>query len=72
MQCKNKFFLNLGDVGAKIRFLSKKKIGEEYWVRQLGLGKYFGSACILNLGYPPLPLYINDSYLIHTSIRLKI
>ena len=43
---KKYFFLNLGGVGAKTRFLSKK-IGEEYWVwrgkilGQLALYTYF-------------------------------
>ena len=46
---KKYFFLNLGGVGAKTRFLSKK-IGEEYWVRRSGLGKNIGSACLIYMG----------------------
>ena len=43
---KKYFFLNLGGVGAKTRFLSKKN-----WGRILGLaGKNNGSACLIYMG----------------------
>ena len=43
---KKYFFLNLGGVGAKTRFLSKKN-----WGRILGLaGKNIGSACLIYMG----------------------
>ena len=43
---KKYFFLNLGGVGAKTRFLSKK-----IWGRILGLaGKNIGSACLIYMG----------------------
>ena len=49
---KKYFFLNLGGVGAKTRFLSKKN-----WGRILGLaGKNIGSACLIYMGgldHPP-------------------
>ena len=45
---KKYFFLNLGGVGAKTRFLSKKN-----WGRILGLaGKNIGSACLIYMGVP--------------------
>ena len=49
---KKYFFLNLGGVGAKTRFLSKKN-----WGRILGLaGKNIGSAClIIYMGAPTMP-----------------
>ena len=47
---KKYFFLNLGGVGAKTRFLSKKN-----WGRILGLaGKNIGSACLIYMGGPYL------------------
>jgi len=43
---KKYFFLNLGGVGAKTRFLSKKN-----WGRILGLaGKNIESACLIYMG----------------------
>ena len=43
---KKYFFLNLGGVGAKTRFLSKKN-----WGRSFGLaGKNIGSACLIYMG----------------------
>ena len=43
---KKYFFLNLGGVGAKTRFKSKKN-----WGRILGLaGKNIGSACLIYMG----------------------
>jgi len=53
---KKYFFLNLGGVGAKTRFLSKKN-----WGRILGLaGKNIGSACLIYMGVQLSTTWLNS------------